>query len=192
MDITSPMSGPAPLVLHDEKGADQFVEQADEKWAHNVGKEGADLEHKLTPWEALRGYPGAVIWSILLSTAIIMEGYDIVLIGNLFAQPAFQRRYGNYYPTLGYQISGPWQVGLGNATACGTIIGALANGWLTHRFGYRRVLLVSIASVTGFIFITFFAQNLPMLMAGSTLCGLPWGVFATMVMPTTIRVAPGV
>lgn len=45
-----------------------------------------------------------------------------------------------------------------------------------------------------FIFITFFAQNLGMLMAGEILCGLSWGVFQTIttayaseVMPTVLR-----
>lgn len=45
-----------------------------------------------------------------------------------------------------------------------------------------------------FIFITFFAQNLPMLLVGEILCGLPWGVFQTIttayaseVMPVALR-----
>lgn len=45
----------------------------------------ADLEeHQLTLAGALRKYPKAVLWSILLSTSIIMEGYDIVLMGSFF------------------------------------------------------------------------------------------------------------
>ncbi|KAG5765025.1 hypothetical protein H9Q72_006913 [Fusarium xylarioides] len=146
-------------------------------------------------WQAIKAYPGAIAWSFLLSSSIIMEGYDIVLIGNLMAQPAFQKAYGDWYgdwygDKLGYQISGPWQAGLGNGTAVGTIIGAFANGWLTERFGYRRTLVASLVAVTGFIFITFFAHDLPMLLAGSILCGLPWGVFATMAPAYASEICP--
>ncbi|KAM0229230.1 hypothetical protein ACHAPO_010125 [Fusarium lateritium] len=161
------------------------------EWSHIQGQQGADIDRNMTLWEAAKAYPGAITWSFLLSSSIIMEGYDIVLIGNLMAQPAFQRKYGDWYgDKLGYQISGPWQSGLGNATAIGTIIGAFANGWLTQRFGYRKTLVASLLAITGFIFITFFAHNLPMLLVGSTLCGLPWGVFATMAPAYASEICP--
>lgn len=168
------------------------ADPSDQKeWSHVQGQEGADNERNMTVWQAVKAYPGAILWSFLLSSSIIMEGYDIVLIGNLMAQPSFQRAYGGWYgDTLGWQISGPWQAGLGNATAVGTIIGAFANGWLTQRFGYRLTLIASLATVTGFIFITFFARNLPMLLVGSTLCGLPWGVFATMAPAYASEICP--
>jgi hypothetical protein len=43
-------------------------------WSHAQGKEGAQAEHDLTLWQAIKAYPGAITWSVLLSTAIIMEG----------------------------------------------------------------------------------------------------------------------
>ncbi|EKJ74259.1 hypothetical protein NXS19_005883 [Fusarium pseudograminearum] len=167
------------------------VSSDSKEWSHVQGQQGADIDRNMTLWEAIKAYPGAITWSFLLSSSIIMEGYDIVLIGNLMAQPAFQRKYGDWYgDKLGYQISGPWQSGLGNATAIGTIIGAFANGWLTQRFGYRQTLVASLLAITGFIFLTFFAHNLPMLLVGSTLCGLPWGVFATMAPAYASEICP--
>ncbi|KAF2014212.1 sugar transporter [Aaosphaeria arxii CBS 175.79] len=157
----------------------------------HMGKEATEFEQNISLRDAIRYYPWSILWSVMLSCSIIMEGYDIVLIGNLMAQPTFQKQYGGYYgEKLGYQISGPWQVGMGCATAIGTIVGAFANGWLTQRFGYRRTLLVSITAIAGFIFITFFSQNLPMLMAGQVLCGLPWGVFATMAPAYASEISP--
>ncbi|KAF5552944.1 alpha-glucoside transport [Fusarium phyllophilum] len=99
------------------------------EWSHVQGEQGASIDRNMSLWQAIKAYPGAIAWSFLLSSSIIMEGYDIVLIGNLMAQPAFQKAYGYWYgDKLGYQISGPWQAGLGNGTAVGTIIGAFANG----------------------------------------------------------------
>jgi MFS transporter, SP family, general alpha glucoside:H+ symporter len=40
----------------------------------------ADKEHQLTLVEALKAYPKAIAWSVLLSTAVIMEGFDTVLV----------------------------------------------------------------------------------------------------------------
>ena len=37
-------------------------------------------ERGQTLFQAIRTYPKAVGWSILLSTALVMEGYDVVLL----------------------------------------------------------------------------------------------------------------
>ena len=50
-------------------------------------------EQNMTLLQGLELYPKAVAWSILLSAAIIMEGFDIVLIANLLALPAFKRAF---------------------------------------------------------------------------------------------------
>jgi SP family general alpha glucoside:H+ symporter-like MFS transporter len=54
-----------------------------------LAKQAAIDEHALTLWSALQKYPKAVMWSILVSTAIIMEGYDIVLITSLLPSRPF-------------------------------------------------------------------------------------------------------
>lgn len=41
-----------------------------------------------------------------------------------------------------------------------------------------------------FIFITFFAVNVQMLLAGEILCGLPWGVFQTITTAYAAEVTP--
>jgi SP family general alpha glucoside:H+ symporter-like MFS transporter len=37
-------------------------------------------EHQLSLRQGLRAYRKAIIWSILLSSAVIMEGYDTILV----------------------------------------------------------------------------------------------------------------
>ncbi|EHA46739.1 maltose permease MAL31 [Pyricularia oryzae 70-15] len=145
-----------------------------------MAKQAADEEHNLGFREAMRRYPQAAMWSVLVSASIIMEGYDIVLISSFFAQESFRKQYGEYLPrTNTFEITASWQNGLSNAVSVGTIIGAFANGYFTHLFGYRKVLLASLASICAFIFISFFSPNLPVLLVGQFLCGIPWGVFAT-------------
>jgi SP family general alpha glucoside:H+ symporter-like MFS transporter len=57
-----------------------------------------DLEHQLGLWQSLKLYPKATAWSILLSTALIMEGFDIVLVSSLYAFPTFQQKFDSQLP----------------------------------------------------------------------------------------------
>jgi SP family general alpha glucoside:H+ symporter-like MFS transporter len=113
--------------------------------------------------------------------SIIMEGYDSTLIGSFFAYPSFRQKYGEYHGLKdGYQLSSSWQAGITDIGAVGNIIGALLNGYFTHKYGHRKVMMVTLAAMTGFIFITFFAPNVEVLLVGAFLCSIPWGVYATM------------
>lgn len=86
-----------------------------------LAKQAAEDEHTLGFWEAIQRYPTAAMWSVLVSTAIIMEGYDIVLLSSFYAQPSFKQRYGDYHAaTDSYEVSASWQNGLNNAVTVGT------------------------------------------------------------------------
>lgn len=42
----------------------------------------AEKERNMTLMQGLRLYPKAIAWSVLISTCIVMEGYDITLVNN--------------------------------------------------------------------------------------------------------------
>jgi hypothetical protein len=42
-------------------------------------------EHEITVRRAIRAYPWAVMWSLLVSMSINIEGYDTNLIGNFYS-----------------------------------------------------------------------------------------------------------
>lgn len=63
------------------------------------------------------------------------------------------------------------------------------------RFGQKYIILGALLVLSCFIFVTFFAQSIAMLLVGQFLCGLPWGVFvacapayASEVLPMRLRV----
>lgn len=156
-------------------------EKFTDKTTQEVAQDRAILEADLSPLQAIRAYPMAIFWSLMVSMCVIMEGYDTILIGNFFAYPTFQRKYGNHVGVTkqtpsGYQVSAQWQAGVGQASGVGAFIGVLANGYLVALFGQKRVLLCSLALLAAFIFITFFAPSIGVLTAGEVLCGLPWCV----------------
>jgi SP family general alpha glucoside:H+ symporter-like MFS transporter len=154
-------------------------------------RHASDAEKQMTLWQAIKLYPRAVAWSVGISAALIMEGYDTALMGNFYAYPAFQSRYGTLDPTTGeYQIPAKWQAGLNNSSAAGEIIGLFIAGIISERIGYRWTLIGAHMMVICFIFILFFAKNLPMLLVGEILCGIPWGVFQTLTTTYASEVTP--
>jgi SP family general alpha glucoside:H+ symporter-like MFS transporter len=148
------------------------------------------FEHNLTNWDAFKLFPKAVVFSFILSLAIIMEGYDTSLLGSFYAYPTFQKRFGVPSKDGGYQVTSNWQTGLQNATNVGQILGLLIAGLIADRWGYKRTMIGALVSLIGFIFIMFFANNIGMLLAGEVLCGIPWGAFQTLTTTYAAEVSP--
>jgi MFS transporter, SP family, general alpha glucoside:H+ symporter len=123
------------------------------------------------------------VWKLTVIT-------DVVLLGSFFAYPAFQRKFGTLHPDGTYGLSAAWQAGLANGCNVGEIIGLFANGIISERFGYRKTMIVSLISTMAFIFISFFAQNVQMLLAGEILIGIPLGVFQTLTVTYASEVCP--
>lgn len=103
-----------------------FASQADE------------LEHTLPLSQALRDYRWAIIWSLILSSTLIMEGFDTSLLGSLYALPPFKRKYGvcrgavtgtskgiemRLRAESDCELTAPWQSGLSNGASVGSILG---------------------------------------------------------------------
>jgi SP family general alpha glucoside:H+ symporter-like MFS transporter len=153
-------------------------------------KEAASEETSLTLIEGIRKYPNAVLWSVFLSTTLIMEGYDVALLNSFFAFPSFTEKYGYQLPDGKYEIPAAWQAGLSNGIQCGEIIGLIINGWVSERYGYRKTMIGALSAITCLIFIPFFAPNIKVLLAGLILQGVPWGIFQTLATAYASEVCP--
>ncbi|KAM0749707.1 putative MFS alpha-glucoside transporter [Meredithblackwellia eburnea MCA 4105] len=155
-----------------------------------AAKNAAAKERDMTLLEGIRLYPKAVAWSILISSCIIMEGYDISLVSNFYAFPQFNKKYGVQLADGSYQVPAPWQAGLSNGANVGEIIGLFLNGIISERFGYRYTVLGCLICMMGFTAISFTAQNVQTLQVFEILCGIPWGVFQTLTITYATEVCP--
>lgn len=156
-------------------------------------KNATDKEHNMTLWQGVKLYPKAVFWSVLISTCIAMEGYDVCLIGNFYGFPQFNKKYGDMVPgsnPVDYQISAPWQSGLSNGANVGEIIGLFINGFVSERYGYRYTVMTCLVLIIGFTAIFFTAQNVIHLLVAEILCGIPWGIFQTLTITYASEVCP--
>ncbi|EIN04153.1 maltose permease [Punctularia strigosozonata HHB-11173 SS5] len=170
---------------------DELVRKLDANVIADAAKADAQ-EHKMTVREAFIIHRRAIFWSMALSAALIMEGYDVVVIASFYGQPNFLKRFGVPAPNTdaGYVIPAEWQSALSNGSSAGGIIGLLVNGWAADRFGPKIVMMCSIVALTGFIFIMVFAKSLTMLVIGEVFCGIPWGVFQTLTTAYASEVCP--
>ncbi|KAL2212816.1 MFS maltose permease MalP [Sarocladium strictum] len=153
-------------------------------------QEATDHEVQMSLLQGIKLYPKAVAWSLFLSTAVIMEGFDTVLMNSFYAQPQFQRKFGSQNAAGDYYIPAAWQAGLSNAVRVGEIFGLFINGWSAERLGYRWTMIVSLVSLTAFVCLPFFAQNLGTLLAGQLTMGVPFGVFQTVTTVYASEVCP--
>ena len=129
-------------------------------------------EHSLGVTDALKAYPMAVVWSLVISMSIIMEGYDTILISSLYAYPNYARRFGVIDPSTNkYQIPAMWQSAMGSGPQAGAVIGAILNGYIIQRFGYRPAFTFGVVLMSGFIFVSFFGMSVQLQAAGQILCG---------------------
>lgn len=72
----------------------------DRSWREETWTEGKGLQEEahetfvdekdLGPLEAIKAYPMAITWALVMATCVIMEGYDTNLMGNFFA---YRRSY---------------------------------------------------------------------------------------------------
>lgn len=138
---------------------------------HNA-KAATDKEHKMTLWQGIKLYPKAVGWSLLISTCICMEGYDVCLLSNFYGFPPFNKKYGEQLPDGTYQVPARWQAGLSNGANVGEIIGLFINGYVSERFGYRYTVMTCLTLIIAFTAIFFTAQSVVSLQVAEILCGI--------------------
>ncbi|KAL2851217.1 general substrate transporter [Aspergillus pseudodeflectus] len=152
-------------------------------------------DRKLTIRQAVVKYKKAVLWAMFLSTSLVMEGYDLVLVSSFYGQTQFKERFGVYDEASKQKlIPAEWQSGLANSALVGQLAGLVINAVCQDRFGCRRTMMFFMAWMTVVIFIPVFAPSLPVLAFGAAMCGVSWGVFQTLsttyaceVVPTILR-----
>jgi MFS transporter, SP family, general alpha glucoside:H+ symporter len=83
---------------------------------HQEAKNATANEQNMTLREAIRLYPKAIMFSIIFSTAVVMEGYDLSVMNSFYAFTPFKNKYGDQPDPEegGRLISAQWQTGLGN------------------------------------------------------------------------------
>jgi SP family general alpha glucoside:H+ symporter-like MFS transporter len=83
--------------------------------AHAIvdAKHASDAEHNTPLMQVIKKNKKAILWSMVMSMTVVMEGYDTILMSSFFAYPSFAKKFGVYnVATSDYQLTGAWQTAL--------------------------------------------------------------------------------
>lgn len=106
-----------------------------------------------------------------------MESYDVFLMGNFLALPAFTQRFGVQIGPNEWVVVTKWQSALQVSGQLGALIGVFLAGPLTSRIGYRWANITGLMLLNVFIFSFYFADSLAIMFVAQLLEGIPWGIF---------------
>jgi SP family general alpha glucoside:H+ symporter-like MFS transporter len=162
----------------------------------HIGYEVIQRQKEETFRSTWRSHWRAAVWSLCISTALWMEGYDTnvvssysaireairtntLQVNSFFGLPQFKNRFGTLVKGKKVILAKD-QAGLSNTATCGQIIGLLITGICQERYGMKRTYICGMIFMIATIFIAVFAQNLGMLYAAEVAMGIPWGMFQTL------------
>lgn len=189
MDSKDIQPAPPPGQADLEKTRNDSVDSS--KGFERQAKLATEREHSLSTREAIRQHPKAILFSLIFSMAIIMEGYDLSIAEAFYGYPAFRNKFGNEpAPDGGRVISADMQSYILNGGMAGQIIGLYINGYVSDWFGYKKTMLGAQVIMIAFCFLPFFAQNIETILAGHILLGIPWGIFQTLSLSYASDIAP--
>ncbi|KIW65451.1 hypothetical protein PV04_07710 [Phialophora macrospora] len=158
---------------------------------------GISAPAKLSLWQAIQRWPKVAGYCLALTTAILLWGYDMAMVGNLASLPEFQHDYGVFYEDE-WIIESKWMSAWNAGSPIGMMLGALAGGVLIDHYGRRLSLgLGSLSSSVGVavIWVSQYSGNPQgIFLLGKLLMGLAIGVVVTAtqtymseLLPSTLR-----
>ncbi|OAK97185.1 MFS general substrate transporter [Phaeosphaeriaceae sp. SRC1lsM3a] len=98
-----------------------------------------DADEQRTLWQNIKRYRKVCWITIALTSAILLYGYDNVVVGTVSAMPLFQRDFGVFFEGAWILPSG-WLAAWNVASPLGAMAGSLGGGWLNDKIGRRRAL----------------------------------------------------
>ncbi|EAT79677.2 hypothetical protein SNOG_12877 [Parastagonospora nodorum SN15] len=111
------------------------------------GSTGQDNDEKSTLWQNIKKYRKVVWITIALTSAILLYGYDNVVVGTVSAMPVFQKDFGIFYEGQ-WILPSTWLALWNVASPIGAMAGSLLGGWFNDRVGRKKALAISL--VAGF------------------------------------------
>lgn len=88
--------------------------------SHDETNAAINNEHNMTVRQSIRFWWKAIVFSFVISLAVVMEGYDTSLMNKFFAFEPFKARFGDQLDADGNPlVSSRWQTIILNGTQVG-------------------------------------------------------------------------
>ncbi|KAK2671523.1 Major facilitator, sugar transporter-like [Fusarium oxysporum f. sp. vasinfectum] len=140
---------------------------------HGVDYSVVDPDNK---WKILRSQSRFALWALLISTGVVMQGFDIVAGGQLAALPEFREKFGVLKSDGTYLIPAHYLSAWNSIAPATEIVATFIFAPLLERFGRKwGILAASIISVAG-VLLQQLAPDWRMHLAGRGVNGIAIGM----------------
>lgn len=177
-----------------EPNVEDTVSSRNESTAESVSS--IDENEDLPFFQAVKRYPKVAAYCLALTTAILLWGYDLVIVSSVTGVPAFQKDFGQLYNGE-YIFPSTWLSLWLAFGPLGSAIGSVMGGWLQDRIGRNYSLLIgSVMSAVAVAII--FISNVPdslearrgVFLVGKTVQGVAVGVIKVQALTYVSENAP--
>ncbi|ORY15167.1 general substrate transporter [Clohesyomyces aquaticus] len=129
--------------LPDTKAVDNdtgtIIDQITESTSHFSNGEAWDEDRTL--WQNIKRYRKVVGITFGLTSAILLYGFDNVIVGTVSGMPGFQKDFGEYLvKTDEWILPSSWLALWNVSSPIGAMCGSIAGAFLQDRIGRRRAL----------------------------------------------------
>ncbi|RMJ10737.1 hypothetical protein CDV36_009624 [Fusarium kuroshium] len=143
---------------------------------HGVDYSVVDPANK---WKILKSQSRFALWALLISSGVVMQGFDIVAGGQLAALPAFREKFGNLQPDGSYLIPAHYLSAWNSIAPATEIVSTFIFAPLLDKFGRKwGILAASLISVAG-VLLQQLAPDWRMHLAGRGVNGIAIGMMFT-------------
>ncbi|WWC87014.1 uncharacterized protein L201_001897 [Kwoniella dendrophila CBS 6074] len=154
-----------------------------------IGHEVVSRQKSETFIQCWRNHWGAGMWSLFLSCALFMEGYDTALLSTFYGMPQFQSKFGKLHNGK-LVIPALYQGAFLNSGKVGQLIGLIITGICQEKYGSKKTYISGMIAMTLSIFLAVFSINLNTLIGAELVMGIPWGMFQTLATAYAAEICP--
>ncbi|KAK9242151.1 general substrate transporter [Lipomyces tetrasporus] len=130
-------------------------------------------------WKILKSQSRFALWALLISSGVVMQGFDIVAGGQLAALPVFKEKFGVLQPDGSYLIPAHYLSAWNSIAPATEIVSTFIFAPLLEKFGRKwAILAASLISVAG-VLLQQLAPNWRVHLAGRGVNGIAIGMMFT-------------
>lgn len=141
-----------------------------------------DLDHRLTKLQAVKAYPHACIYILILVWSLITVGYENQASGIVLSIPTFRRDFGYAFVSDGktqYVLDAQWQSAITGGATAALVFGSFVSTTIVDYVGRKWLVTVCVVGTIAFIGVEFAATNIQVFFAGKFLCAILLGAIQT-------------
>lgn len=141
-----------------------------------------DLDHRLTKWQAVKAYPQACIYILILVWSLITVGYENQASGIVLSVPTFRRDFGYAVVSDGetqYTLDPQWQSAITGGASAALVFGSFMGTTIVDYVGRKWIMTTCVVGTIAFVGVEFAATNIQVFFIGKFLNAILLGVIQT-------------